>query len=663
MKLYKIDPPPLSVLMIFMAILTVIVTSYRASAQTEEYYNCRNTTFFSSNSSYQTNLDHLLSWLSTNSTRQNGFYYAAAGNSDSTVYGAFLCRGDLTPDACHDCASVAAKQILRRCPLDKKSVIWFNECMLRYSDEPFSSVSEEAPRLILMNTAASLNQSSFMSLLAETINAAETQAVKGGADKKFATKEAKFSTFQTLYTLAQCTPDLTETTCETCLKRASSTLPSCCNGKIGARVLQTSCIVRYETYPFYQSSPVITPREPTPKGKTRISVAVVLAIVAPITTVLLLFLLLCWLGTRRASKKHILVPPAEENDVEISSVEHVQFDLETVRLATNNFSHENKLGEGGFGEVFKGSLPNGQDIAVKRLSLSSRQGAEEFKNEVVLVANLQHRNLVRLLGFCLDGEEKILIYEFIPNKSLDHFLFNDERKIMLNWPKRYKIIQGIARGILYLHEDSRLRIIHRDLKASNILLDENLNAKIADFGMAKIFGADQTQGNTNRIVGTFGYMPPEYAMHGNLSVKVDVYSFGVLILEIISGQKSTSFQEPNYDEHLLNYAWRKWKDGTPLEVLDVSLRDSYNREEVRRCIQIALTCVQEDPAQRPTMQTIVLMLNSYSVSVAIPERPPFLVHSRTVEISLPSNSTDKSSQSRSAPYSVDEASITQVYPR
>ncbi|XP_054779061.1 cysteine-rich receptor-like protein kinase 25 [Prosopis cineraria] len=660
MKLFKVDPP-LSVFVSFTTILAVIITSSRASAQTEEYYDCRNTTFFSSNSAYQTNLDHLLSWLSTNSTSQNGFYYATAGDSDNTVYGAFLCRGDLAADACHDCASTAAKQILRKCPFDKKSVLWFNECMLRYSDKPFFSTSEETPRLILMNTATSLNQSSFMSLLGENINAVAAQAVKGGADKKFSTKEAKFSNFQTLYTLAQCTPDLSEATCDTCLKGAISNLPSCCNGKIGARVLHTSCIIRYETYPFYHQAPVVTSQDPTPKGRTRISVAKIVAIVAPILTVLLLFFLLCWLITRRANKKHKPVP-AEDDDVEISSVDYLQFDLETVKLATNNFCHDNKLGEGGFGEVFKGSLPNGQDIAVKRLSLSSRQGAEEFKNEVVLVAKLQHRNLVRLLGFCLDGEEKILIYEFIPNKSLDHFLFDEERKSMLNWPKRYKIIQGIARGLLYLHEDSRLKIIHRDLKANNILLDEEMNPKITDFGMAKIFGLSQTQGYTDRIVGTFGYMSPEYAMHGQLSTKVDVYSFGVLILEIISGQKSTSFHESNYDEHLLNFAWRKWRDGTSLEVSDMSLRDSYTREEVSRCIQIALSCVQEDPARRPTMQGIVLVLNSYSVSVAIPEGPPFLVHSRTVEPSLRLES-DKSSINKSVSDSVDEASITQVYPR
>ncbi|KAK0579377.1 hypothetical protein LWI29_025359 [Acer saccharum] len=171
--------------------------------------------------------------------------------------------------------------------------------------------------------------------------------------------------------------------------------------------------------------------------------------------------------------------------------------------ASPMFPATNGKKRGGFGEVYKGVLPNGQEIAVKRLSKRSGQGVEEFKNEVVVVAKLQHRNLVRLQGFCLEGEEKILVYEFVPNKSLDYFLFDLEKQRQLDWNTRYKIIGGIARGILYLHEDSRLRIIHRDLKASNVLLDGDMNPKIADFGMARIFGVDQTQGNTNRIVGTY----------------------------------------------------------------------------------------------------------------------------------------------------------------
>nr|XP_023894217.1 cysteine-rich receptor-like protein kinase 10 [Quercus suber] len=386
----------------------------------------------------------------------------------------------------------------------------------------------------------------------------------------------------------------------------------------------------------------MTIAEAITKRKSHISSLTIVAIVAPIiVSVVLFFMCYCFLIRRKASKTI-----QEENAAnEISIVESLKFDFATIEAATNKFSDDNKLGEGGFGQVYKGILPNGQEIAVKRLSRSSRQGAGEFKNEVVLVAKLQHRNLVRLLGFCLEGEEKILVYEFVPNKSLDYFLYEPERHGKLDWSKRYKIIGGIARGMLYLHEDSRLKIIHRDLKASNVLLDENMNPKISDFGMAKIFAVDQMQANTSRVVGTFGYMSPEYVMHGQFSAKSDVYSFGILILVILCGKKNTSFYQSDGPADLLSFAWKHWEDGTLLEFLDPTLGDSYSRNEVIRCLQIGLLCVQENPVDRPTMASIVLMLNSYSITLPSPQNP---AHLRT---------------ERSLPLSINEASITEVYPR
>ncbi|WJZ98281.1 hypothetical protein VitviT2T_016818 [Vitis vinifera] len=237
------------------------------------------------------------------------------------------------------------------------------------------------------------------------------------------------------------------------------------------------------------------------------------------------------------------------------------FSFTTIKVATNNFSSENKLGEGGFGPVYKGKLPKGQEIAVKRLSKTSHQGLEEFKNEVTLTATLQHVNLVKLLGFCTQREEKMLIYECMPNKSLDFYLFDPEGQVLLDWGKRIHIIEGITQGLLYLQEYSRLRIIHRDLKASNILLDGEMKPKIADFGIARIFQKDENEANTGRIVGTYGYVSPEYVQKGTYSVKSDVYSFGVLLLQIISGKKNTCFYGLDQNLHLLEYAYELWKDG------------------------------------------------------------------------------------------------------
>ncbi|XP_015943236.1 G-type lectin S-receptor-like serine/threonine-protein kinase B120 isoform X1 [Arachis duranensis] len=305
---------------------------------------------------------------------------------------------------------------------------------------------------------------------------------------------------------------------------------------------------------------------------------------------------------------------------ELSGPELPLFNFNCISIATDNFSQGNKLGEGGFGPVYKGKLPSGEQIAVKRLSRHSCQGLEEFKNEMMLIAKLQHRNLVRQMGCSIRGEEKLLVYEYMPNKSLDRFLFDPVKQTQLDWARRYDIIEGIARGLLYLHRDSRLRIIHRDLKASNILLDENMNPKISDFGLARIFGGNQNEGNTTRVVGTYGYMAPEYAMEGLFSVKSDVYSFGVLLLEIVSGRRNTSFRHSD-DTSLIGYAWHLWNEGRAMELVDPCIRESSPKDKALRCINIGMLCVQDSASHRPNMSNVVLMLESETTTLPLPSQP------------------------------------------
>ncbi|CAI0467939.1 unnamed protein product [Linum tenue] len=323
------------------------------------------------------------------------------------------------------------------------------------------------------------------------------------------------------------------------------------------------------------------------------------------------------------STRSVVSVMTEETDGSSVSPELPFFSISTVRAATNNFSFANKLGRGGFGLVYKGRLPSGQEVAVKRLSVTSGQGLEQFRNEALLIGKLQHRNLVKLYGCCVEEEEKILVYEYLPNKSLNRFIFDQIGGATLDWTIRFNIIIGVARGILYLHQDSRFRIIHRDLKTSNILLDAELNPKISDFGLAMVLETGQYRGKVAKIAGTFGYMSPEYATLGIYSEKSDVFSFGVILIEMVTGMKVNKLMEGAENKSLISTVWTLWQEDKAIEVVDSSMvMGSYNAEEVLRCFQIGLLCMEENAEDRPNMLTVVLMLNS-AMPLPRPKQPAY----------------------------------------
>ncbi|XP_058072821.1 cysteine-rich receptor-like protein kinase 44 isoform X2 [Magnolia sinica] len=580
------------------------------------------TSNYTSGSQFETNLNRLLPLLSPNGpTNLTSYYNATYGDDPNIVYGYSQCMSGATELECNECIKNSTVEIIQRCSNRMEAVIRYYKCILRYSNRPFFSVVDTTIRIELILLQDAENATIYNNKLGIMMRRLASEA--GSKLSKFTTGTTDLNDFQKIYGLAQCTRDLSAGDCTACLEGMISRIPICCENKKGGNVYSVSCNIRYDPYLFFDNSPpppLPLPTSPPPP----------IAVPPP---------------PSQPSGETDVFQVQDRAEISITEAESLLFDLDTLKAATDNFSDANKLGQGGFGAVYKGKLYDGREIAVKRLSRTSVQGIEELKNEVALVAKLQHRNLVRLWGCCMEQQEKLLVYEYVPNTSLDTFLFHPIKRVQLDWITRYQIIRGTARGLLYLHEDSRLRIIHRDLKAANILLDGSMNPKIADFGMAKLFGVDQTQGNTSRIAGTYGYMAPEYAMHGQFSTKSDVFSFGVLVLEIVTGRKNVPFCDAGQMTDLLSYAWQHWMDGAALDITDQTVAEQCSRSEVFRCIHMGLLCLQEDATERPTMSSVVLMLNSQSMTLPAPSPPAFLVGSRvnSGSVSRASNSTTSGS--------------------
>ncbi|KAL3522069.1 hypothetical protein ACH5RR_014903 [Cinchona calisaya] len=391
-------------------------------------------------SNYKTSLNSTLSVLPSFASHEttNGFYNFF---NPGVFNGQFLCRGDVNTDVCERCVANASLEILQKCPDQKTATIWLDDCLLRYSNESMFFRTDQNIIFSMWNTQNASDPDRFNQVLGDMMDKIASQAANDRSGKKFAVEEANYSPFQKkIYALGQCTPDVSSDNCESCLRNCIGNIRRCCNDRQGGRVLFPSCNIRYEVYKFYNSVtpapepatifPLSPPPPPPPtsastKGKSQLSLQVTIGIV--ISTILSLMLLVTiFVFLKRRSRRAYDANMQETIDqAGILNIDpdSLKYSLSEIQIATNYFSVNNKIGEGGFGPVYKGTLPNGQDIAVKRLSTRSGQGVEEFKNEIVVVAKLRHNNLARLLGFCLHGVEKTLIYEFVPNKSLDYFLF------------------------------------------------------------------------------------------------------------------------------------------------------------------------------------------------------------------------------------------------
>ncbi|XP_051125889.1 probable LRR receptor-like serine/threonine-protein kinase At1g56140 isoform X2 [Andrographis paniculata] len=355
------------------------------------------------------------------------------------------------------------------------------------------------------------------------------------------------------------------------------------------------------------------PNEPGNKNRAGMIAGIVVSI--GVVSLLSLFAIYCFIQRRRKQKNY--------EDEEFLGIEARPYTFSYAELkgATDDFSTTNKLGEGGFGPVYKGILEDGRAVAVKQLSVASHQGKSQFVAEIATISSVQHRNLVKLYGCCIEGEKRLLVYEYLENKSLDQALFGS-KKLYLDWPTRFDICLGVARGLAYLHEESRLRIVHRDVKASNILLDSKLNPKISDFGLAKLYDDKKTHIST-RVAGTIGYLAPEYAMRGHLTEKADVFGFGVLAFEIVGGRPNFDSTLEQNKAYLLEWAWHCHEIKQEMLLVDEDL-SKFDEEEAGRVIKVAFLCSQTSPSARPSMSRVVAMLSGDAEIPTVASKPAYL---------------------------------------
>ncbi|KAK2427940.1 Cell division control protein 2 [Trifolium repens] len=556
--------------------------------------------------------------------RSTGFGTAVTGTGPDGNYGLAQCYGDLSLLDCVLCYA-EARTVLPQCYPYNSGRIYLDGCFMRSGNYSFFN-EYKGPEDSAVCANTTKKNSGFQAAAKQAV----LRAVQDASNNKgYARGKVSVSgtANESAYVLADCWRTLDSSSCKACLEHASSSILGCLPFSEG-RALNTGCFMRYSDTDFLNKE---VENESSRGNLVVMVVAVVSSVVVAVVGVTI--------GAYIWKQRHIQKKRRGSNDAEklAKTLEQksLNFKYSTLEKATESFNDNNKLGHGGFGTVYRGVLLDGREIAIKRLYFNNRHRAADFYNEVNIISGVEHKNLVRLLGCSCSGPESLLVYEYMHNRSLDRFIFDKNKGRELNWEKRYEIIIGTAEGLVYLHENSEIRIIHRDIKASNILLDSKLRAKIADFGLARSFQEDKSHIST-AIAGTLGYMAPEYLAHGQLTEKADVYSFGILLLEIVTGRQNNRSKASEYSDSLVIVAWKHFQSGTSEQLFDpnLELNNSFNsdvKNEILRVFHIGLLCIQEAASLRPTMSKTLQMLTENEVHLVAPSNPPFLDES-TMEL-------------------------------
>ncbi|KAG8383210.1 hypothetical protein BUALT_Bualt05G0160800 [Buddleja alternifolia] len=554
--------------------------------------------------------------------RASGSATAVTGSGLDAHYGLAQCYGDLSLNDCILCFSEALN-VGSKCYPWTGGMVYLDGCFMR-GDNYYFFQEYTGPNDHAVCGNITRNDSTFR----ESTRRALLQAVSFAPNNNGYAR-ARVPVTGTgndaMYVLASCWRTINASSCRACLENASKSILGCLPAS-EARTLNTGCFMRYSDTNFL--NPI--PGNGIPRGRV-----IVIGIAATSATAVLVIGVVIGIYIR---KQRIIEKKRNGDTSKLVKSLHdssLNFKYSTLEKATASFDEANKIGRGGFGTVYKGVLADGREIAVKRLFFNNKNRAADFYNEVNIISSVEHNNLVRLLGCSCSGPESLLVYEFLPNKSLDCFIFDSDKGKALSWEKRFEIIIGTTRGLAYLHENTKARIIHRDIKASNILLDSRLRAKIADFGLARSFQEDKSHISTV-IAGTLGYMAPEYIAYGHLTEKADVYSFGVVLLEIVSGIQNNGSNTSEYPDNLLTtIAWKHFKQSSVEELFDpnLMLHNYHNinvKNEISRVVHIGLLCTQENATLRPSMSKVLEMLVKKE-QLPAPSSPPFMDES-TMEL-------------------------------
>ncbi|CAI9300086.1 unnamed protein product [Lactuca saligna] len=580
------------------------------------------------------------------------------GTGPNKNYALAQCFNDLSSQDCMLCYA-QLRTVLPGCYPHSGGRIYIDGCYMRLQNYSFFQ-EYKGPNDTIVCGNVTRERLGFRDLTQQAVVDVVSEALS--SDEYFGRAEVVVASGggnESVFVMAECWRTLSPADCRKCLENASAAISKCLPSSEG-RALNTGCFMRYSDRDFL--NPVEVIQRSNNRGKM---VAVIVSIVSSVVVLVVALTIVLYIRRRRYIQYRRRGSYDAEKLAKILTNSSLNFKYSTIEKATANWNDSNKLGQGGFGTVYKGVLSDGREIAVKRLYVNNKFRVADFYNEVNIISSVEHKNLVRLLGCSCSGPESILVYEYLPNMSLDRFIFDETKGRTLNWEKRFEIIIGTTEGLVYLHENTKTRIIHRDIKAANILLDLRLRAKIADFGLARSFQDDQTHLST-AIAGTLGYMAPEYLAHGQLTEKADVYSFGVLLLEIITGIENNRSNTTEYTDSIVSTAWKHFQKGTVEQIFDPNLlMDIYPniifKKDAIKVVHVGLLCTQEAPSLRPSMSTVLKMLAKDDEHLPFPSNPPF-IDEKTMELNNITQTVLGDHEGESS-YSIATISHSQFYPR